>query len=46
MAKIYIDTPLGSTEIIGDSEGVSSVKVLDEKKSPSEKIPDLLQNHS
>lgn len=43
MQTIYIKTPLGTAEIIGDVNGISSITVLDIGKELSTNIPDYLQ---
>ena len=40
---IYINTPLGTCEIIGSTEGVSKISILDDKIEISKTIPDYLQ---
>ena len=44
MNEAYISTPLGMAHIIGNSDGVQSISVLDEKKEESEQIPENLQD--
>ena len=44
MDEAYITTPLGMAHIMGDSDGVHSISVLDEKKRESEQIPENLQD--
>ena len=39
MSIIYIQTPLGITKIVGDSNGVSEIKVLEDNLSISASIP-------
>ena len=41
--RAIINTPLGPAEILGDTEGVAAVSVLDDKVEVSEIIPDGLQ---
>ena len=43
MQTIYIKTPLGTAEIIGDVNGVSSIIILDVEKELSTEIPDYLK---
>ncbi|HEY0091455.1 MAG TPA: methylated-DNA--[protein]-cysteine S-methyltransferase [Flavobacterium sp.] len=43
MYSVIIITPLGTTKISGDIEGVTSISVLDEDSAISEQIPDDLQ---
>ena len=43
MQTIYIKTPLGITEIIGDENGVSAITVLNTEKELSTEIPDNLK---
>ena len=43
MQNIYIKTPLGTAEIIGDVNGVSAITVLDIEKELSTEIPEYLQ---
>lgn len=43
MHTVYIKTPLGIAEIIGDVNGVSAITVLDIEKELSTEIPDYLQ---
>lgn len=40
----YLETPLGTAEIIGNSGGILSIKVLDEKLSNETDIPDCLKD--
>ena len=40
MHTVYIKTPLGIAEIIGDVNGVSAITVLDIEKELSTEIPD------
>jgi methylated-DNA-[protein]-cysteine S-methyltransferase len=42
MQTCYIETPLGCTKIIGDSNGVTSVSILDTEEERSEFIPESL----
>lgn len=39
-----VETPLGMAEIKGDTNGISSISVLDETVPVTENIPDSLQN--
>lgn len=43
MNKCFINTPLGITEIIGDDNGISSIKVLDSKEQITRNIPENLK---
>ena len=43
MQTIYIKTPLGTAEIIGDENGVSAITVLDEEKELSTEITESLK---
>lgn len=43
MEKAYIKSPLGTTEIIGDENGVSSISVLDLEKESTTEIPKVLK---
>ena len=43
MQTIYIKTPLGTAEIIGDVNGVSAITVLDVEKELSTEIPVYLK---
>lgn len=43
MDVAFLKTPLGLAELRGDSEGLSSIKVLDRTDLPSKHIPDSLQ---
>ena len=44
MDEAFISTPLGMAHIKGDSDGVQSISVLDEKKDESEVIPENLKD--
>jgi len=43
METAFIKSPLGTTEIIGDENGISSISVLDAEKETSTEIPDVLK---
>jgi len=43
METACIKSPLGTTEIIGDENGISSIYVLDAEKEISTEIPDVLK---
>ena len=43
MQTIYIKTPLGTAEIIGDVNGVSAITILDIEKELSTEIPEYLK---
>lgn len=38
----YLETPLGTAEIVGDQNGIVSILVTDSKKKTSARIPDSL----
>lgn len=38
----YLKTPLGICEIMGDEDGISEIKVLDQEKELSKNIPETL----
>jgi methylated-DNA-[protein]-cysteine S-methyltransferase len=40
----YLETPLGTAEIVGDQSGVVSISVWDSKEKTSEKIPESLMD--
>lgn len=44
MVECYIDTPLGTTHIVGDTEGISVISVLNKEKPDSPTIPVELQD--
>ena len=44
MSECLINTPLGYTKIEGDPDGISSVTVLDSEETPSDIIPEELQD--
>lgn len=44
MPSCIIETPLGYTRIVGDGNGIHSIKVLDTDAHPSNKIPTVLHN--
>ncbi|MDW5289508.1 methylated-DNA--[protein]-cysteine S-methyltransferase [Formosa sp. PL04] len=44
MDSCIIKSPLGFTQIEGDTHGISSIKVLNSEETPSEDIPESLQN--
>ncbi|WP_417443383.1 methylated-DNA--[protein]-cysteine S-methyltransferase [Joostella sp.] len=39
MKQTIIKTPLGSTKIIGDENGIAAITVLDDEVKPSDEIP-------
>jgi len=43
MQTAYIKSPLGTTEIIGDENGISSISVLDSEKEITTEIPDVIK---
>ena len=43
MQTIYIKTPLGTAEIIGDVNGISAISILDAETEISNEIPDFLE---
>ena len=43
MQTVYIKTPLGTAEIIGDVNGVSAISILDVETEISNEIPDFLE---
>ena len=43
MQTVYIKTPLGTAEIIGDVNGVSAISILDIETEISKEIPDFLE---
>lgn len=43
MNRCFINTPLGITEIIGDDNGISSIKVLDSEEQITKNIPENLK---
>lgn len=43
MQTIYIKTPLGTAEILGDENGVTTIKILDIETELSLEIPEHLQ---
>ena len=43
MQTVYIKTPLGTAEIIGDVNGVSAISILDAETEISNEIPDFLE---
>lgn len=44
MKTCYIETPLGIAEIVGDIKGIASVSVLDEFHTPTQDVPEELQD--
>lgn len=42
MQTVYIKTPLGTAEIIGDVNGISAISILDVETEISNEIPDFL----
>jgi len=40
----YLETPLGIAEVVGDTDGISAVNILNEFQSPTHDIPKVLQN--
>ena len=43
MEEAYIDTPLGSARISGDTSGIQAIEVLNDKVSTTEPIPSSLK---
>ena len=43
MQTVYIKTPLGTAEIIGDVNGISAISILDVETEISNEIPDFLE---
>lgn len=43
MDKAIVDSPLGSIELAGDVNGLTSAKILKQQAPPSSKVPDTLQ---
>ena len=43
MQTVYIKTPLGTAEIIGDVNGISTISILDAETEISNEIPDFLE---
>ena len=43
MQTVYIKTPLGTAEIIGDVNGISAISILDIETEISNEIPDFLE---
>ena len=43
MQTVYIKTPLGTAEIIGDVNGISAISILDAETEISNEIPDFLE---
>lgn len=43
MQTAYLKCPLGTTEIIGDEDGVAVISILDHEKEISTEIPDVLK---
>ena len=39
---ISLRTPLGTCEITGDENGISEIKIVNEEREPSDKIPEFL----
>lgn len=44
MNECFINSPLGITKIVGDSEGIASVSVLNSNETVTDIIPDELQD--
>ena len=42
MQICFIDTPLGNAKIVGDSNGITSISILDTKEEISSMIPEAL----
>ena len=42
--KTYLDTPIGTLEIIGGLDGVQAVSFVDQVEDPSELVPEALQD--
>ena len=42
MQICFIDTPLGNAKIVGDSNGITSISILDSKEEISSMIPEAL----
>ena len=40
--RAFVDTPLGTAEIVGDDEGIVSISVSDQKQDTFREIPDAL----
>ena len=43
MQTAYIKSPLGTTEIIGDENGIAVISILDAEKEIATEIPDVLK---
>ncbi|NER19074.1 methylated-DNA--[protein]-cysteine S-methyltransferase [Spongiivirga citrea] len=44
METAFVDSPLGILKIEGDTEGVSTISMLDEKEPITETIPEVLED--
>lgn len=44
MEECIINTPLGFTKIVGDSDGIASVTVLNSEEIPTDIIPEILED--
>ncbi len=44
METVIIKTPLGFAKIMGDKNGITNIKIMDEEMEISNSIPKLLQN--
>jgi len=42
--RAYVETPIGTAEIVGDNFGIVSISVIDDKISASENIPESLMD--
>ena len=40
--RAYVETPMGTAEIVGDNFGIVSISVIDDKIKPSTNIPESL----
>lgn len=40
----YLETPLGTAEIVGDDEGIISISISDKKEKTASEIPDSLMD--
>lgn len=42
--RVYVETPMGTAEIVGDDFGIVSISVIDDKISASANIPESLMD--
>ena len=43
MTKAFINTPIGSVELVGDTKGIASISFIDSSEKPTSEIPVELQ---